>query len=487
MINVIKLERISEMYIRLSLLACRYLFIFLVTLLFGGAPSYAVTITEVSNSPIGCTTLVRGQINSGDAGRIRAALIRKGAQTLSSGPESQIIYEGRLCFDSPGGSFLEGVEIARVITKTSTGVDSGHTCESACFLAFMSGTVDRQEDRMIIPDRVMHPTATVGYHPPGLMLSESSAYSSEELTKAWTIALLSAAELVRLRYQQPEYVFRDELLDEMLRTPFSGMKYIETVKDALFNNIIVHPVMMPSLDTTDMAAFTHVCRAMGLMSEDFDLVYGPSSPNIYLGDFGEVIFEGIFDEGESGTTCSLIYQADAAKESWDRSAWMLGSMNASDWWIPPNDYSIAAFMHYPQSLKIRDLPTTPDHTGVYARMVSTLVSSIGLNNSTLSCYLAEGSAKIVNVNEYVNLRQQPGFSSRILSQIGKNEIVRVVRSDSIRATQICIDVCQALSLGTREQDTIGSRVQQCIDDNEVWIEVIDARGNRGWVSRKFLK
>lgn len=461
---------------------------FYLFLIFFSVPSLtsALTIEAVDHSPIGCTTLVRGQINSGDTGRIRAALIERGAQALSSNPDSQIIYDGRLCFDSPGGSFLEGVEIAKVITKTSTGVDAGHTCESACFLAFMSGTVDRMEDRLIIPDRVMHPTATVGYHPPGLLLSQSSDYTSEELSRAWTIALLSAAELVRLRYQNPDYVFRDELFDEMLRTPFSGMTYIETVKDALFNNIVVYPVIMPSLDINDISPFSNVCRAMGLMSEDYDITHGPTNANIFLGDFGEVVFEGTFDEGESGTTCSIIYEAISATESLDRSAWMLGSMNASDWWIPPNDYSIAAFMHYPQSLKIKNLPSTPDHAGVYARRISTLVSSIGLKNSTLSCYISEGAAKIMNVNEYVNLRQQPGFSSRILAQIGRNEIVRIVRRDSIRATQICIDVCQALSRGTREQDTIGSRVQQCIDDNEVWIEVIDARGNRGWVGRKFL-
>jgi len=29
-------------------------------------------------------------------------------------------------------------------------------------------------------------------------------------------------------------------------------------------------------------------------------------------------------------------------------------------------------------------------------------------------------------------------------------------------------------------------VQQCISDNMVWYEITDARGNRGWVSRRFL-
>ena len=31
------------------------------------------------------------------------------------------------------------------------------------------------------------------------------------------------------------------------------------------------------------------------------------------------------------------------------------------------------------------------------------------------------------------------------------------------------------------------QVQQCIDDNLLWYEITDARGNRGWVSRRFLE
>jgi SH3-like domain-containing protein len=31
------------------------------------------------------------------------------------------------------------------------------------------------------------------------------------------------------------------------------------------------------------------------------------------------------------------------------------------------------------------------------------------------------------------------------------------------------------------------RAQQCIADNMLWYEITDARGNRGWVSRRFLE
>lgn len=44
----------------------------------------------------------------------------------------------------------------------------------------------------------------------------------------------------------------------------------------------------------------------------------------------------------------------------------------------------------------------------------------------------------------------------------------------------------SLALNADDGGTRG-RAQQCIDDNKLWYEITDPRGNRGWVSRKFLE
>jgi hypothetical protein len=451
---------------------------------------HAVTVSEVTNSPIGCTTLVRGVFNPGSSDLIRRALLSRGAYEVSEGvASSEISYQGRLCFDSPGGSFLEGVAIARML-RARTGVDAEHVCESACFLAFMTGVHDRQEDRPIIPDRVMHPTATVGYHAPGLLLSADASYTAAQVDMAWTTALLSIAEIVRLRHQNSTFFFRDELIDNMLRVPTSQMRHIITVRDAIFYNIVVYPIELPELNTSNLSPFTNVCRALGLLSTDFDIVDGPEYTNLQLADDRPwIFFTGAFDRGESDTDCLLTYYRQSSNEYW--SVWDLGIMRADRWSFPPNDFSIAAFMHYPQSMRIRDLPRSPDHVRINRLRFERLLAAVNERDTSVSCGLTSASVRVTNVNEYVNLRRQPDLSATIIRQIPLGWPVRLVRNGITvmgpeRDRQSCINACRAFA-ANRQDRTARERAQQCIQDNMIWYEITDAVGDRGWVSRRYLE
>ena len=108
------------------------------------------------------------------------------------------------------------------------------------------------------------------------------------------------------------------------------------------------------------------------------------------------------------------------------------------------------------------------------------------------CWLTSPTARVTNVNEYVNLRRQPDFSARVIRRVPLGEQVRPVRFDNLsvigqeRARQSCINACQAFGANPDDRSA-RDRVQKCIDDNMLWYEITDARGNRGWVSRKFLK
>jgi len=466
----------------------------------------AVELSNVSRSQIGCTSLVSGEIASGASLQIRDWLLEKGAYLYSDG--GRLNYSGRLCFDSPGGSFREGIEIARLLHLTATGVDDGHRCESACFLAFMAGTFDRMEDRPVIPDRVMHPTGSVGYHAPGLTLDRSS-FSADEVAIAWRVALLSVAELVNLRQAQPNYSFRDELLEDMLRTPIEEMRNIETVGDATLFNIVVAPVLLPGnghgqiegLANPHSSAFSNACRALGRMSEDFDIEHGPESQALVINDNGGLSYSAVFDPGESGTICSIEYRSPeqiARAEENDEDpvffrSWMIGSIQANDWWIPPNDFEVAAFMHYPPQTRITDLLWTQDHhllnAAIIQRALDTIARGIG---ATTSCWLTFPNARITNVTEYVNLRRQPDFSAPVVRQVPLGERVRAQRADNItvigqeRDRQSCINACQAFGRNAEDR-AARERAQQCIQDNMIWNEVTDARNNRGWVSRRYLE
>jgi hypothetical protein len=484
----------------------RYLWsiwIFAMCLLAASPAASRVDITDVSDSQVGCTTLISGEISAGDADRIRSALLLKGA--------TRYVYEERICFDSIGGSFLEGINIARMLDGARTGVDEFHKCLSACFIAFMGGTLDRQEDRPLIADRVMHPTSRVGFHAPGLQLSKGMSFTTEQINSAWETALLATAEIVKFRYENRDYFrrksayfFRDELLEEMLRTPPREMRIIETVGDALFYNIIVFPVILPDLAINDLSVFSRVCRALGIINEEFDINDEAASPKLSVEGAGRwvfTVFTGAFDPGESETTCTLRYgyNGETASDGEMGSAWELGSMQAEDWWIPPNDFSIAAFMHYPIETRIADLPTKRGHAtdndlrlkGLRDAVANASAQGV-TGRDSLQCWLTSTTARVTNVDEYTNLRRQPDLSAAVISQVPLGDPVQALRADNItvigqeRDRQSCINACRTFG-ADREGGSARDLAQQCINGNMIWYEITDSRGNRGWVSRKFLE
>jgi len=120
------------------------------------------------------------------------------------------------------------------------------------------------------------------------------------------------------------------------------------------------------------------------------------------------------------------------------------------------------------------------------------LTSLGRDVVLSSCWLTTPTARITNVNEYVNLRRQPDFSAPVVRQVPLGERVRAQRADNItvigqeRDRQSCINACRAFG-ANREDRSARDRAQQCIQDNMIWYEVTDARNNRGWVSRRYLE
>ena len=94
-----------------------------------------------------------------------------------------------------------------------------------------------------------------------------------------------------------------------------------------------------------------------------------------------------------------------------------------------------------------------------------------------TCSINELTARISNVQNYTNLRQKAGLQGRVIGQISLGEKVSVVNpGDFLR-----YDRCAAACNGTNQ-----NAIKQCIDNNDVWIEV-DYNGRRGFLSRKFLE
>ncbi|CAN0026164.1 unnamed protein product, partial [Chrysoparadoxa australica] len=108
-----------------------------------------------------------------------------------------------------------------------------------------------------------------------------------------------------------------------------------------------------------------------------------------------------------------------------------------------------------------------------------------------SCWLLSPEARIVNVNDYVNLRDGPGVEAELLRKVPLGEKVRVIATQDLRTpgtgeqARSCLTACNDLAVDSSNAD-LRARVDRCIAGNVFWYEIRDGSGTAGYVSRKFL-
>ena len=107
----------------------------------------------------------------------------------------------------------------------------------------------------------------------------------------------------------------------------------------------------------------------------------------------------------------------------------------------------------------------------------TLLSRPIQKRSLLSCGIKKPTATITNVQNYTNLRQQAGLNGQVIGQVPLSATISVFNPGSF----LRYDRCAAACNGTNR-----NAIKQCIDNNDVWIEV-QYNGRRGFLSRKFLE
>jgi len=93
------------------------------------------------------------------------------------------------------------------------------------------------------------------------------------------------------------------------------------------------------------------------------------------------------------------------------------------------------------------------------------------------CWIEKPSAVITNVQNFTNLRRQAGLNGQVIGQVPLGATVSVVNPGNFLRTERCAATCN----GTNQ-----NAIKQCIDNNDVWIEV-DYNGRSGFLSRKFLE
>lgn len=198
------------------------------------AAGTAATI-KASNAP-GCAVELSGEITTGDADRLAAAAEIAGltGEIMSGEPKNS--EQAALCLDSPGGSYLEGRDMAHFVHKhgIATRVLATSECYSSCAFLFMAGhSLGAEVDG---PRRILSIGGKLGFHAPYLDLGADETFSGPEASGMATLSLQLIADFIEFSSYTSSFdhrpMFSMSLLQDTLRTGPTEMSIIDTLEEA---------------------------------------------------------------------------------------------------------------------------------------------------------------------------------------------------------------------------------------------------------------
>lgn len=202
--------------------------IVIVSSLFIATASNAADIRIVQSGD--CRVEIEGEITRGDAARLKALsghlLVHNGESTSGS----------VLCLDSPGGSVIEGLEMASFILKSgvSTYIEDEADCASICAIMFMMGNYQGSEVAGL--SRSMHYRAQLGFHRPYLEADEARSYTSNDIESVYRLGLETVFDILTLANTREPWgtarMIESELMAKITGTPGSEMFYVTSVEEA---------------------------------------------------------------------------------------------------------------------------------------------------------------------------------------------------------------------------------------------------------------
>ena len=437
----------------------------------GGALS-AANISTQQKDDSECAFSLQGEIKAGDAEQL--------SKLIESSREVLIAWEpSYICLDSPGGSLMEGVELAKVISEAglSTRIPSNSICLSACSITFMAGSFS--EGEVISTNRTMHPTARLGFHAPSLTIPQGQ-YNEVSVEKAYNVALQAVAAVSDLRANSIQE-FAESVFLRFLKTPSSTFTYIDTVGAATRLGVRISPV--PVFTGKLGAAVSNLCENAVSRYSDIDIEkdwgriqnkadFLANNLNV-VGS--EIVYDGGFYE-EGGVSCHIKQFNSFKGIDYDfRVSFPYGVGT-----FPVYQNGFGSSATYPPTTLISELPiTSKSQSTTPVRLINTIPDK----QRILSCALPPSGnidsqlARISNVQNFTNLRRQAGLNGQVIGQVPLGATVSVVNPGQFLRYDRCVATCN----GTNQ-----NAIKQCIDNNDVWIEV-DYNGRRGFLSRKFLE
>jgi hypothetical protein len=203
-----------------------------------------------------CDYYFSGSIEAGDADRIEAAIAATASGT-------------RLCLNSPGGDFVEGLRMFHVIwnkDSVATYVRNGDNCLSACAIAFLGGSLVVGTGAIRSKNAVIEPGAWLGFHAPRLVLPDGGAHSSANVRDAYALALIDTSRLFALT-QNVEHGARgmsEFLFARTIATPPDLIYAIDTIGKASLAQVSLAQVPFPEIT---WGGLRNVCDTAVIMTD----------------------------------------------------------------------------------------------------------------------------------------------------------------------------------------------------------------------------
>lgn len=195
--------------------------------------SFASTITLIKKDAAvtegECSIALDGPIEKGDLDRLRHIASSNGLQREYRLEDRQYL----LCLNSPGGSYIEGLQVAQYVLENGVGtrIEESASCLSACALIFMAGTT--RGSTWEYPYRFLHVQGRLGFHAPYLTLKETDTYSAKDAEAVFDLSNRLMAGFIKIFSFQGELYtdpwIRNSLIAEMFGKGRDEILYVDTV------------------------------------------------------------------------------------------------------------------------------------------------------------------------------------------------------------------------------------------------------------------
>lgn len=471
-------------------------------------PALSAEIELVDAYHARCHVVLSGTIVEGDAERLREIL----PGSSEGGTYRHFIYDGpTLCLNSPGGSFVEGLAIARYLGKIGvrTHIAAFDECLSACAMAFLGGTHYSLEDRLNDGrSRSMHATARLGFHGPSLRVDDGS-FSRAVVEEAFEVAIHATARIFTR-------------LDELRISNDFALSFIKVPRDVFFEIDTPNRVLALGVDVVGLGKLPvrlsdermrDICHSVMPQTN-------PKNPAAPVNKYGSYRYLGSWTlELPSSQDGEYVRQAFLVAADQERIPFWHGC--SFSWRAEATETKVGRL--YVTLLRRSDMiqsdrenyrnvkPPSPEHLSRQLReadlqskrLPPSLVSPPGTKLKELAkpaalrrrqmaasiCGPDQRIYSVHDVNSFATLRAAPGFDKQVIAEVPLDAPVTPVLDvpDNTRIlSDQCLSACTLSRLPAVTPEAL-RRIDQCRrSSNEIWWKVATEDGQNGWMSSKFL-